>query len=79
MHAAPQSGGEWVARGEEAEQVPLGPPLRLSREDVIREDASITFQAAQWAAAVALPHAPTGLAIRTLHSGVSAFPQFLEY
>lgn len=69
--ASPQSGGECVARGEEAEQVPLGPPTRLSREDTIREDASITFQAA----AAALPHAPTRLAIRTLHSGVCAFPQ----
>lgn len=66
-----QLGAEWVATAEAIEQVPHGPPPTLTRKDVIQEDASITFQAAQQAAKATLPHAPARLAV-VQHLGVRA-------
>lgn len=74
-----QSGGEWVARREEAEQMPHGPSYRLSLEDVIREDASVTLQAAQQAEAAEDPHAPDRLALRKLPVRPSPFPNSCKF
>ncbi len=59
--------------------MPHGPSYRLSLEDVIREDASVTLQAAQQAEAAEDPHAPDRLALRKLPVRPSPFPNSCKF